>query len=474
MLSKLSKTRVVFLILGVILFVIALFRANNLSMTHDECASIFGLIHSDNYLFLFNKGEWLTANNHWLNTMSFQFFHLLFGMKALALRFGSVLMAPIFTYATYFICKKLDLDFYIQILVAALLLTSPILLDYFSLARGYGMAITFVMTSLAFILAYLDGNNKSALIGFVVSAILSTLSIFSNIIFYFVFCGVLALLLWRLKKLTKSFFIITAIGLIVLAILTYIPISALSKADEFRWGTDILTDSFASYFSEFNHHQKYMGKPEILVGVFGTFIALAIIAAFVFLSRKPNSLKEEFFVFISMAFLGFILSMLITNLALNAKFPIDRKTLIYLPFFGLIIALYADLLLSEGMKKFVGIVVGGFLFFHFYKSLNMNGTWEWWYDANTEELVKNIEDLQKDVPAKVGVHWMFLPASNYYNHFFYEDKLELIHYTNGDVINESLDYYLIFMGDYEPFREKFDILEERPASQQLLIKKKSQ
>ena len=85
----------------------------------------------------------------------------------------------------------------------------------------------------------------------------------------------------------------------MLAILTYIPISALSKADEFRWGTDILTDSFASYFSEFNHHQKYMGKPEILVGVFGTFIALAIIAAFVFLSRKPNSLKEEFFVFIS-------------------------------------------------------------------------------------------------------------------------------------------------------------------------------
>ena len=136
-----SRSKILFIVSGLVLFIIAVYRASTLSMTHDESSSILRLLHENNFTHLFSDKEWLTANNHWLNTLSFQIFYQVFGMNELALRMGSVLMMPIYTYAIYFIFKKMDVDFYIQILGVGLLMTNAILLDYFSLARGYAMSI---------------------------------------------------------------------------------------------------------------------------------------------------------------------------------------------------------------------------------------------------------------------------------------------------------------------------------------------
>ncbi|MBK8391222.1 MAG: hypothetical protein IPL23_18850 [Saprospiraceae bacterium] len=173
-----SRNKILFIVTGILLFIIAVYRASTLSMTHDESSSILRLLHENNFAHLFSSKEWLTANNHWLNTLSFQCFYQIFGMNELALRFGSVLMMPIYTYAIYYIFKKLDVDFYIQILGVGLLLTNAILLDYFSLARGYAMSITFMLTAICFALKYLENQDNKILLGFAVSLLLSTMSIF--------------------------------------------------------------------------------------------------------------------------------------------------------------------------------------------------------------------------------------------------------------------------------------------------------
>ncbi|HOY13091.1 MAG TPA: hypothetical protein PLY70_08125 [Saprospiraceae bacterium] len=466
-----SKSKILFIVSGLVLFIIAVYRASTLSMTHDESSSILRLLHENNFTHLFSDKEWLTANNHWLNTLSFQIFYQVFGMNELALRMGSVLMMPIYTYAIYFIFKKMDVDFYIQILGVGLLMTNAILLDYFSLARGYAMSITFMLTAICFALKYLENQDNKILLGFAVSLLLSTMSIFSNIIFFFVFSGALGIILLRSKKLTKSFFIILLGVFVLMVILTYIPLQTLSKAEEFKWGTNTLMESFQSYFTSFVHHQKYLFSPDVLIGIFMTIILMAVVSSFMHFFQNSNTLKEQFFIFIGLSFTIFMFGMIFAKIVLKANYPIDRKCLIYLPFIGLLITLYADLYLNKSLKIILGILIGGFLIVHSYHSINKNSTWEWWYDTYTKELVAELENRTSDAPLKVNSHWMFHPTLDFYNHFFYKDKLILSPYSKDLTVDESIDYYIIFKGDFEPFKEKYEIISEQLNSQ-VLIKKK--
>ena len=66
---------------------------------------------------------------------------------------------------------------------------------------------------------------------------------------------------------------------------------------------------------------------------------------------------------------------------------------------------------------------------------------------------------------------MFHPTLDFYNHFFYKDKLILSPYSKDLTVDESIDYYIIFKGDFEPFKEKYEIISEKLNSQ-VLIKRK--
>jgi hypothetical protein len=111
-------------------------HAFGMDMTHDEAYS-FRLIKTNYFIALFG-----TANNHWLNSFFMEIFNDLFGDAPGWVRLHSVLAFPFFAWALYRLGSLIKVRG-AAVVFWALVLFNPYVLDFFSLARGYGLAMTF-------------------------------------------------------------------------------------------------------------------------------------------------------------------------------------------------------------------------------------------------------------------------------------------------------------------------------------------
>jgi hypothetical protein len=141
------------LILGLALFFMAyeVTRALNVAMTFDEAATYLNYISSD-LLSLFNFNF---ATNHFVNTFLAKICYVLWGNHDFVLRIPNLL-----GYGLYLIFSFLLLNRFVGKTTAVfgfcLLNLNPYLLDFFSLCRGYGLALGFLMMSLFFFASFLS------------------------------------------------------------------------------------------------------------------------------------------------------------------------------------------------------------------------------------------------------------------------------------------------------------------------------
>lgn len=127
----------------ILLFIYIIIRASSMSFTTDESVS-FSIISEA-------SSRWLnTANHHLLNTWLMSLCSSVFGNSELSLRLPNVLAFLI--YAFYFDRILNLLDFPItslnRLLGFSLLFLNNYVLDFFSLARGYGLSLGFMSASL--------------------------------------------------------------------------------------------------------------------------------------------------------------------------------------------------------------------------------------------------------------------------------------------------------------------------------------
>jgi hypothetical protein len=123
-----------------------------MDITQDEAYS-FRLIKTGYY-----RGMPGTANTHWLNTFFMQLF-MLFGKLPVYLRLQSIIAFPFFAHGIYRLATHIESNG-LQFVFYCLAVLNPYVLDFFALARGYGMAITFqVWIVLLFIQTYKASFN---------------------------------------------------------------------------------------------------------------------------------------------------------------------------------------------------------------------------------------------------------------------------------------------------------------------------
>lgn len=127
------------------LFSYVLLRAIFVDPLHDEVATYLhyietGAILGDNAL--------LDANNHLLNSLWGRWMYLWFGNHLFLFRLANVLAFAVYFRACVSLSQELRLPAKRLLFIAALTCV-PYLLDYFSYARGYGMALGFFFGALA-------------------------------------------------------------------------------------------------------------------------------------------------------------------------------------------------------------------------------------------------------------------------------------------------------------------------------------
>ena len=117
----------------------SVFRAVHLSFVHDEALS---------YTIAAQDADWkYSANNHPLNTAAMKWAHRTLGDREWSMRLANVLAHVVYLIAGLLILRKWSA--WAAILLGfGLMNLNPFLLDFFSLARGYGIASALSLLSL--------------------------------------------------------------------------------------------------------------------------------------------------------------------------------------------------------------------------------------------------------------------------------------------------------------------------------------
>lgn len=183
------------------LWVIA--RAHVQAITIDEAES---------YLIWVARAEpshWVpAANNHLLNSLLTRFFTAVFGASHLTVRAPALMGAAIYTCAAYSLCRLLTREVLLQWLVFVCLVWNPFVLDYMVAARGYSLAVAFLMCAIA-IAAHCqrerDGQVPSTIVPCALCSISAALSFAANFSFAFANAAtMLIIFLWACRLRTHS------------------------------------------------------------------------------------------------------------------------------------------------------------------------------------------------------------------------------------------------------------------------------
>jgi hypothetical protein len=193
---------IIFGLIALAFIVYEVLRAARVSITFDEAATQLTYLSSG----LFGVFDLRSANNHFLYTFLAKLFGIFAGSSELSLRLPSLLGYLLYLGSSWAILNR-SFGRFMALSGFLFLNLNPYVLDYFSLGRGYGLALGFEMTALYFFLIFLDsgrsvqGRRNRAL---AMSLSLALASALANLSFLNVLMGfwVLAVLYFLIKNLT--------------------------------------------------------------------------------------------------------------------------------------------------------------------------------------------------------------------------------------------------------------------------------
>lgn len=402
-----------------ILFAYVAIRAVKLSLVHDECLSHTMVLGIDYWRS--------TANHHVLNTFMMEVSAQIFGQSEWALRLPNVLSFLLYLLSCFLITRLIKHP-KLQLFCAGFLVLHPFMLDFFSLARGYGISLGFMSMSLYFLLrrSIKPETFGEWITDYAWAIVMGALAILANLamINYFIaMIGVFALTYLRLvqkKAIRKVWMHLAAL---VTFSFSFIPIILggdrllhLSREDELYIGEPNLLSSIQSFTDSilyvFNVPSWIPYVLQATVLILFALITISLLYKRVFSSRLATTTLVVYLIAI-----GLILE----NLIFSVNFPTPRTALPFIPLLSLcIIFFFEHLILYYEKRKTLILrlmtIVGASIMIHFVCSLNLSHTKTWHYDKYTKEVMSRIGQIagQSSRPLTISNYWTLEPSINYY------------------------------------------------------------
>jgi hypothetical protein len=436
-----------------------IYKALHLSFTHDESYTYLHYVHQEFMDIISYKTPY--TNNHILNTVLIKYFEELFGNSELVLRLPNILAFILYSaFAILFLQKKcphLLFPFY------ALLTVHPFLLEFFALARGYGLSIAFLMMSMYYMSMYLSQPKTSSLALFNVGAFLAVLSNFSLLNYYaaaliaFNHYAYLSLIQTPKRSPQFSFFKLNKVNFISLLLsgmVLYEPLRRLSKIGLLDFGgkKGFLADTVGSSIDDLFYE---MAPPLFLSVLIKSFIVivcfLVLFLIIIKLFKKDMAFFERhsFLVFINLTLYLIVLITQLQHLLLGNDYYIHRFALFLYPIFILNLIALINYVFRNNRNAGVifSYTLGGLLIFNFYINYNLKHFKEWRYDRHTKEVMQTLISQHTKDPSKniqLGISWLFEPSTNFYR---YTRDLNWMVPTHRRGLTGRENYWYVFGGD---------------------------
>jgi hypothetical protein len=380
-------------------------RANALAFTSDEAIS-FRIFHGF-------PGAAGRANNQLLNTVLMQSSQGLFGESELALRLPNVLAFGLYTAGSLALLASLRRRTAI-LLGAALLLADPFLLDFFGLARGYGLSLAFAAVALG----ALATRTRSPLRPVLVCGG-SVLAFYANFASLNLVLGVLAalgfesLLRLRSRPLAAIASLVVAVALLVPGV---IRLRWLQHTHKLYYGghTGFLHDTLRSLVEGVGYRYEH-GAPWVVwgeVAVVVAAVAACMWGAYIGVTQRRWGLGQQAAVVLVVA----VAAAKIEAAALHTLYPLNRTALSYVLLFAALVAgAFDDLAVTVKRASvtyalaLVSTVCAVAAAVNIAYHANLRYTPAWHYDASSRQVIDAASAYERANP-RAGT-WRLIAGS---------------------------------------------------------------
>jgi putative effector of murein hydrolase LrgA (UPF0299 family) len=413
-----------------------------LSMTHDESSTVMIFQGQSWRQVLMNEPP--TANNHVLNTLLVKLFSL-GGLHKALVRLPNLLAGLLYLYFAYRLVGRMSRTWAGHLLGFSLLVLNAYMLEFFSLARGYGLSLGFLMGSLYFLYRFVEDRGLRSL-GW--SLALAVLACYSNLTLlnYFVALVVAANLFllaqpgspgWRLWLHANDRVLLAAL---ILGALLYFPVSTNLASGQLYFGgkNGFFADTARSLAHQFAYAKSYRGVDMAPVFFYGSLALLGLsLAKSAYQAVRQRVLPAD------AVFIILLLLMAASNIVqhhwLGTRYLVDRTALLYFP----IVAL-AVFTLFDGWPSWSKLALALILAAHFLACVQMSQTREWWYDRFTEKAMRYVHERREEGQhVRLGAHWLFFPTIHYYRMAWDIDYLIGPSWEDGPAPDKLYEYYYL-------------------------------
>lgn len=403
--------------IGLILFFYVAYRAMTLSLTHDEAGTtdLLALTYQD---IIGSSKAFTSANNHILNSWLMKLSVAWFGDVEWALRLPNVLAFPVYFWASRKLISFLSSDTVIQFLILIIFCAHPYVIDFFSLCRGYGLALAFQSLTLFYTLEFLRQKNILCILWaslMLSGCVLANLTWLNFLIAWWIAMGMYLFLKEGLTGISgNAKYFILPIGIHgVLGLLLWNPLQWIRSAGELRWGSNGWFDAQHSFSKDY----LYIDIPWPAMLLQGVMLVI-----FVWTLRHIYLQYKSLYRNVVFNPTGFLFLLLISCIGLSVMlrnlidtwYPNGRKALMYFMLWDALwinlILLFGSIRVKQKRLAFAAAVLllGGILL------IRTNSVREWRYDNQTKFVFQWLSTFDTSSSNHLAVHWKFKPAMDYY------------------------------------------------------------
>ncbi len=430
-------TSILLFIMATIFVVLALLRAVEVPITHDEAYSYQNYINKP-FEEIINS-QLPTANNHILNSILSKVSINILGDTIFSLRLPNLLALIIYCISSIGLLKSLVTNRAYIVFGFLILLANPFMFEFWSLCRGYGLAIGFMMASSLQLIKFSRSQKLSTITLSYVFAILSVYSNFTILHYYVAVIIATGYIVIKSRAGYAKAIVSMLSATIVLLLLVAAPILILMRKGELYFGGDngFIQDTVTSLVQE----SFYITHENLALVISVAICLLTLLSCIAVFKKKKDS-------FIWILLLVPVLSIISQHYLLGSKFLLGRTALFLYPLTVLVLLTSVTLLTKKAsrfiMPVWVLLSIGTFLFRY-----NITSAKVWSYDQYTPFILDRMVALKEnEEPIKVYLDWWFTPSIRYYTEHEYQGKFDYIE-KFGEVAFEKAEYDYYYIQKWE-------------------------
>jgi hypothetical protein len=453
-----------------LILILVILRCALVPFSHDEVATFHFYIQTGDFLPFMSHAD---ANNHFLMSFTGWICFKLFGSSTLALRLPCILAFILLCYSVFRMNEFMRCA-YGQIVFASGFIAAFNFIAFYSLCRGYGLSMAFLLMALYYFFKCRETNTNRHYFKFI---LFSQLALSANLTLVFVIgiCTAVVIL-WQFRN--RMFF--KPVNLVVLLNHVLLLGFWIKYAFFLKEGGALYYGGGESYWDvtfETLIDTIIFKNKAVYAVVLGLFSFMCIYWIFKVIKEKRDFIVHSKFSASFLLLLSLILAFYALKKILGVNYPEDRTGLFFYVFFMLSLSF----MIPEFKMNLQPLFLFVPLFFIAHFLMNMNTSVHPWrvYETMPASFFEILKQQQQGQEQQVTIAGHRV-REFFYGFLNYNSDLKLSHMTAPEALQMNADYALAYKQDkswYEPYYKElaedeywdFRLLKRREPIERILL-----